>query len=929
MGVIRAGGLASGLDTNTIVEQLVEAQKQPIYALENQRHLITLEQSMYKNINTDLTALKNSIFTLKMENTFRSKTINSSNPSAANAKVTAEAATGSHIIDVVQTAKNASMTSKFTNSVLFTQGAGVARLSGMSVSLYDQQEGSYLNTVGTTTPRTGSSGVPKTIAQSVFTSTDNKIYVKSEYQGDMLSSFTTTSSAGVTATFDFVDEDGNIDANSMGTQYLNFTINTDGTPINLTNIEIDFVGKAGTDDDIDDINELMFYLEESLNADINTYMGTNYEQYVSLRADYDANENTWRTAIYNTSQESFVIGAVADSTGKNPGLAEALGLDKKPYHSMTKEIHKYIIAPEDDYDTLQEKLESLDKTITVGLQMTFATAGITDGTFEYIQDSSMNTLKATKTRSIGVPVTNGTLTLSAALTSSGLSDIDKLSGTFTINNVKITITSATRTINEVMAIVNSSGAGVTMTYDESLKRFTIADNDTGPESMQLGGAGDNSQFFNIFKLNTASGAARVNGVTEGTLSVTNPLNQAGFSRSASVNTGTFSINGIPIYVDVAKDSVNDIMRKVNNSAAGVTMAYDANMDKFVFTSKTADMITFGGPNDTSQILYAMNVTRDYKSAVTIGEPGQNAIVKVDGQTYQRSSNVVDDVLTGVTLTLTSPGSTTLEIGVDSDKAVTALANFIKGYNTLITKLKPDQISKEDRSDYMTPLTEAEKEAKSDDDLKDYNTKYDGFHTQDLMLKSREISTLATALRGNIMTEIPTNESMFKSLGDIGFEIAGDGDITITQKGYLMTMSTDIEEIKTALTDNADIMENLLTNSDEVYRFFAEYDEEINSATGERRPVHDSWANRYERMVTEFQDIEGYIGAKVRSDSALSKRMDNIDKEIDRQSLRAETYLEMLWRQFTYMETRVSQINNQAQYLASIGGSSGATNPQAG
>jgi flagellar hook-associated protein 2 len=230
---------------------------------------------------------------------------------------------------------------------------------------------------------------------------------------------------------------------------------------------------------------------------------------------------------------------------------------------------------------------------------------------------------------------------------------------------------------------------------------------------------------------------------------------------------------------------------------------------------------------------------------------------------------------------------------------------------------------------MDPLSEDKKAAMSEDDIKDYETRYDALHTQDIMLKSEELTMLSRSLRGDIMGQLLTNESGFTSLDQLGFEIAGDGDYMVTQRGFLMTLSTDIEEIKQSIQDNSEIMNNLLTNSDKVYRFFGEYEEETNNVTRQVRPVHDSWARRYERMLTDFQDIEGYIGMKTRADSALDKGMDRIDKEIERQTLRSETYLEMLWRQFTYMETRVSQINSQAQYLAQIGGGGGATNPAAG
>jgi flagellar capping protein FliD len=172
-----------------------------------------------------------------------------------------------------------------------------------------------------------------------------------------------------------------------------------------------------------------------------------------------------------------------------------------------------------------------------------------------------------------------------------------------------------------------------------------------------------------------------------------------------------------------------------------------------------------------------------------------------------------------------------------------------------------------------------------------------------------------------MDIIPNNASMFNSLQQLGFVIAGDGDITITRKGLLMIDSTDLDEIKQAIRDNSTIMGNLINNSDDVHMFFSqtrEIDDPNDTSTPRRQiRVEDSWTRRYERMLSSFTDIEGAIGSRVRVDSALDRQLRNINREIERQTLRAESYLEMLWRQFTHMETRVNAINNQSQYIMAL------------
>jgi flagellar hook-associated protein 2 len=72
--------------------------------------------------------------------------------------------------------------------------------------------------------------------------------------------------------------------------------------------------------------------------------------------------------------------------------------------------------------------------------------------------------------------------------------------------------------------------------------------------------------------------------------------------------------------------------------------------------------------------------------LTLAQGAQDAIVQLDGNTFNSASNVVTGLLTGVTLTLTgaSSGTTTtpLTITGDNSGAPTAAHTFIAAYNSL-------------------------------------------------------------------------------------------------------------------------------------------------------------------------------------------------------------------------------------------------------
>jgi flagellar hook-associated protein 2 len=356
------------------------------------------------------------------------------------------------------------------------------------------------------------------------------------------------------------------------------------------------------------------------------------------------------------------------------------------------------------------------------------------------------------------------------------------------------------------------------------------------------------------------------------------------------------------------------------------MTYDSVQDKFIIISKTIEPIRMGGANDSSNFLSASGLIHpdDLKVEKTYGEAGQNAIIEVDGRTYQRSTNTIEDVIAGVSFNVTGKGVATIEVDVSTDSAVDSLAAFVKSYNEMINKLNPAEITREERADKMDPLTEEQKTSMSDEEVKKYEEEYERLHTVDIMSKQSEIKQLKDALRRNIMDNIPTNSSsMFTSLADMGIRIAGEGDIEITRYGFLMTTSTNLDDIKKAITDNSTLMNNLRNNTEEVYKFFGEYDETTDK-NGKITVNEDSWARRYERMLINMQDVEGPIGGKIRVNGALDRQMQSIQDQIDRKTVSIEKYLERLWSQFTAMETRIAQVNNQANYISQLSASAASS-----
>lgn len=101
MAVQRVGGLASGLDTQSLVNTLMEAARQPIYRLERQKQLLEWKRQELREINLSLYNLRNGpALTLSLESTFSARLASSSNEAVLTATATAGAALAGYTVTV-------------------------------------------------------------------------------------------------------------------------------------------------------------------------------------------------------------------------------------------------------------------------------------------------------------------------------------------------------------------------------------------------------------------------------------------------------------------------------------------------------------------------------------------------------------------------------------------------------------------------------------------------------------------------------------------------------------------------------------------------------------------------------------------------------------------------------------------------------------
>lgn len=925
---LRVSGLISGMDTDAIVEAYMTSAKAPINRLNQQIEELNYEKTTYNSFITMITDVKNSMLSLKMESTFKSKTTTSSVETVASALASITTPPGTYTLKVDQVAEPAYASSIYTNKVVSQVGAGIKSFSP-SFSPYDQLEGTH-----TVDIYTGSNY-----------GYNDKWFAKDTFKGNLNDTYMVNHADKADKTL--VNGNGELTQDIKGD--FTFVYEYNGEQKSFT-VSMDY--KAGTS-----LNKLASYLDLEINAKIDALHGNNSQQ--TMKVTLNVDDNGFNFSFYDVDSQNDieVLGFVdAADTGdpSDPGyvptptskLIDDLGLNATYKSQSTKEITNVMVSTSSE--KLGTKLNSADQGgfFAPGKIEFEDGKGPKEGTFKIYQDSSAICRPETYTTFYGdtfdkiananpaiekEEIDNWLNAKIGSKTSAGNTFFDDgtvfedLNGEFYINGVKIEITDYKQlTPNELMAKINGSGAGVTMTYDYDNNRFQISNNTGGAVELTLGNDRDTSKFFDIFKVGLNSGATYVRGQNKGTLDTSTTISKLDPSFTYPVKSGTFTINGVSIYVDINNDSIDDVISKVNKSGAGVTMTYDSTTDKFSLTSTNGERIKVGGPNDTSTFLLSTGLLYMQTSEQTIGTEGKDAVFSMNGVKYTRDSNEISDVVPGMSFTINTTGTTVFNVKIDTDKAVTALAEFASKYNTLINALNPTEIAYNDelRDNYGEPLTDDKKASMSEDEIKKYQENYEKVQYYDLVTRSSELRALKTNLRSQLTTTINSENSKYSSITEVGITIAGSDtrDTNVTKLGLLFDVSTDAEELAEYIKENSEFVSILSENPDDVYNFFADSKTIYETGTDGKETskiVNVGWAKVYSDFLDTNINSTSALYKKTSTNGTIESEISSLKEQVESQTNRVEMYLERLYSQFTAMEEKLSTLQQSSSYLSNL------------
>ena len=372
------------------------------------------------------------------------------------------------------------------------------------------------------------------------------------------------------------------------------------------------------------------------------------------------------------------------------------------------------------------------------------------------------------------------------------------------------------------------------------------------------------------------------------------LSDLGFKPEAD-GTYKLNINGTEISLD-KKSTISSMMSAVNKSAAGVTMTYSSLTNSFTLESKE-----FGGAGkvevgDTS-LGRSLGLVDDNG---TVGaSEGQNAIFEINGQEVYLNDNTY--TLDGNTFTfndnMTIGETYTVNIAKDSTTVKDALKKFVESYN----KLSDDVYgyigkspAKDDDGNTYEPLTNAEKDEMSEDEI----TKWEEKAKQGVLYNDSTVSTVMSQMRSALYTSVTLDDGSKFGIYNLGIKTSSEW----SEHGKLQI---DENAFDKAFENNEDAIIKLFTDSDTgmMKKLNSVIDGAVKSSGA---------ANTRGTLVRKA----GKADSSVTTDSTIYKEMVKMQDRLKELQDRYDTKEEYWWKVFTNMATAMADLNSQTSYISS-------------
>lgn len=475
---------------------------------------------------------------------------------------------------------------------------------------------------------------------------------------------------------------------------------------------------------------------------------------------------------------------------------------------------------------------------------------------------------------------------------------------FILNGVKIGSYNSKTKLSEILSDINSnSAAGVKVTYSQTTRQFTFVSKDTGSETeINIDGGLAETMF----------GSTKLSDKSKGTFGAAYGVP---WLNGNSVNFKFPGANGSYDFSVGKDDTIEDVAERLNQSIFnhGCTAAYNKYTGELEITDDKS-----GEKLDLEMWVehpvmgrFDLELREEYAPAINY-TPGQDAKfeVEINGQTMQmtRPSNNVNldgmSVALKGTFTADEGDAITFQRTTDSDKIVDAVRSMVNDYNEMMSEIRGQYATLPYRktsngtfSDY-DPLTDEDKATMSESAIKAYEEKA----KQGLLFNDRNLSGLYEKMQ-SIFTGGTQADAELRAMGiSVTYSsVDGAAQLTLDENKLRNALDMDPEAVADAFTRTGGdgnppgIMQSMKTQLDRYA-----------GLTGATKGI------LVEQAGTPLSSLS-------LMNNTWQKQIDDINTEIEKWQDKLSAQVDKYTSMFSKLETLIYQMNSQSSTLAGLMG----------
>ncbi|MGB9614315.1 MAG: flagellar filament capping protein FliD, partial [Fervidobacterium sp.] len=326
--------------------------------------------------------------------------------------------------------------------------------------------------------------------------------------------------------------------------------------------------------------------------------------------------------------------------------------------------------------------------------------------------------------------------------------------------------------------------------------------------------------------------------------------------------GVININGKVVSLSKT-DTLSSVLKKINDTVPDVRALYDDKNGRLIITSKST------GDN-------LINVTGDSDLMIKLGLSSGNFVlgqtaklnISLNGYTELVEAKTNSVKYNGLTLNLSSIGTSVVTVSTDKEKIVDKVQEFVDKWNEL--------------TDFLyTKLTEDKVTGKPEEQMTE-DEKLKGLLKNDSLLRK-----IFERFKGFLSQSVDG-----KGLADLGIESGDSG------KSFANTMRGKITLEKEKLRNFID-----KNGFDAVWSFFGKTDGDNGLAIR----IKD-YSYQLTKFGGEIDTVAGVSGRLEREKRVLSKRMVTMMEYLQKKE-------QMLWAKYSNLESALAKLSAQGSYIS--------------